>query len=141
MKRLLLVLLGLAAGAAPVRAAPGVPWRAPTYSTTADRVPAAALLRAFATQQGLPLQLNAPAEAPVSGRFQDLPADLCLQLLVGHQVKRFLRPTHGGVVLHQPDHAIQHLGTKRPAHRGVVVLLHKRITKATHAAEVLHESL
>ena len=74
MKRLLLVLLGLATGAVPLRAVTGVPWRAPTYSTTADRVPAAALLRAFATQQGLPLQLNAPAETPVSGRFQDLPA-------------------------------------------------------------------
>jgi len=74
LKRLLLVLLGLATGAVPLRAVTGVPWRAPTYSTTADRVPAAALLRAFATQQGLPLQLNAPAETPVSGRFQDLPA-------------------------------------------------------------------
>ncbi len=74
MKRLLLALVGLTAGTTLFRAAPGIPWRAATYSTQADRVPASALLQAFATQQGLPLQLNAPAEAPVSGRFQDLPA-------------------------------------------------------------------
>lgn len=74
MKRLLLALVALTAGTTLFRAAPGIPWRAASYSTQADRVPAAALLQAFATQQGLPLQLNAPAEAPVSGRFQDLPA-------------------------------------------------------------------
>lgn len=49
-----------------------IPWRKPTVSIHADRQPADQLLRAFAAEQGIALQVAEQATMPVSGEFNGL---------------------------------------------------------------------
>ena len=74
MKPVALYLLGLAVLLGPGASGAGVPWGVPEHSVLADRTPVAELLQSFASQQGLPIQLNAAAAAPISGRFDQVPA-------------------------------------------------------------------
>lgn len=72
MKLSLLASLTLLTAAA--SAAPGLPWRTPDYSVQADSVPAADLLRTFATRQGVSLQISDQSTVKVSGDFQKIPS-------------------------------------------------------------------
>ncbi|WP_414663717.1 type III secretion system outer membrane ring subunit SctC [Horticoccus sp. 23ND18S-11] len=49
-----------------------LPWRREVVTVKAERQPAGQLLRAFAAEHALPLQLTEQAQAPVSGDFQGL---------------------------------------------------------------------
>ena len=70
--RLLLpLLLGVLV---PSAAAADLAWSNPTYSTQVDQLPVRDLLRAFAVQQGLPVDISDRAATLISGDFQNVPA-------------------------------------------------------------------
>ncbi len=69
-----LLLVFLAALLVPTVARAEIPWRRATVSTQAANQSAAQLLRTFAIEQSLALQLNSSATTPISGDFNGLSA-------------------------------------------------------------------